>query len=213
MDDSEVPNADLEATDHIPTFADLLADAEIAALLDFEPVPRKIAVDGGWTPENQREFIARLAVHGSACKACDEMGKNRTGVTKLFNHPQGASFRAAWKGAVALAKRRREERGPTVEFVRPGDRPPTVDHRFRPALSDAPSPARLWRVDPLPLKGARVIAQPPTPSWPMRCAASSSSSFARSAPRGWPGGSPRPISTSARSASSRWRGANRPLSP
>ena len=45
----------------IPTFEELAADPEIAALLDFEPVPRKRQVEGGWTPDLQREFIARLA--------------------------------------------------------------------------------------------------------------------------------------------------------
>ena len=36
------------------------ADPEVAALLAFEPVPRKSEVAGVWTPELQREFIARL---------------------------------------------------------------------------------------------------------------------------------------------------------
>ena len=31
----------------IPDLADLMADPEIAALLDFEPVPRKRIVEGG----------------------------------------------------------------------------------------------------------------------------------------------------------------------
>jgi hypothetical protein len=115
-----------DSPDDIPDFATLAADPEIAALLDFEPVPRKIEVEGGWTPELQREFIARLAVHGSANKACEEMGKNRTGMNKLYNNPQGASFRAAWRGAVALAKRRKAV---AADFISPGTKPPTLDHR------------------------------------------------------------------------------------
>ncbi|HKP34959.1 MAG TPA: hypothetical protein VJT70_09310, partial [Sphingomicrobium sp.] len=91
-------------------YPDPANDPEIAALLDFEPVPRQIEVKGGWTPELQRAFIARLAVHGSATKACDELGKHRTGVNKLYRSPHGASFRKAWHGAVALAKRRKAER-------------------------------------------------------------------------------------------------------
>jgi hypothetical protein len=113
-------------------------DREIQELLDFEPVPRQRAVEGGWTPELQREFIRRLAVHGSATKACDEMGKNQTGVMKLYRSPLGASFRAAWDGAVALAKRRRAERD-AAEPVSPGTRPPTIDHRRR-SPSPQPSP-------------------------------------------------------------------------
>jgi len=109
-------------------------DPEIEALLDFEPVPRKRDVEGGWTPENQRQFIRRLAAHGSATRACDEMAKNQTGIMKLYRSPLGASFRAAWDGAVALAKRRRAEaeRG---QPVAPGTMPPTIDHRFK-----SPSP-------------------------------------------------------------------------
>ena len=67
-------------------------DPEIEALLDFEPVPRKVAVEGGWSPEMQRAFIARLALHGSACKACEELDKNRIGATKLYRSPRGASL-------------------------------------------------------------------------------------------------------------------------
>jgi hypothetical protein len=36
-----------ESSDDIPKFEDLAADPEIAALLDFEPVPRRIDVVGG----------------------------------------------------------------------------------------------------------------------------------------------------------------------
>jgi hypothetical protein len=106
-------------------------DPEIAALLDFEPVPRQIDVKGGWTPELQRAFIARLAVHGSPGRACEELGKNRTGITKLYRSPHGASFRAAWDGAIALAKRRQAEQAPAIEFVSPGTKAPSLDHRRR----------------------------------------------------------------------------------
>ena len=105
---------------------DQIVDPEILALLDFEPVPRAREAENAWTPELQREFIARLAVHGSATKACEEMGKNRTGVTKLYRSPQGASFRDAWHAAVDLAKQRRAT---TAQFVSPGTRPPTIDNR------------------------------------------------------------------------------------
>ena len=118
-------------------------DPELEALLEFEPVPRQRAVVGGWTGENQREFIARLAVHGSATKACDEMGKNQTGIMKLYRSPLGASFRAAWDGAVALAKRRMTERD-AAQPVPPGTRPPTVDHRRKstsPSAADAAPPS------------------------------------------------------------------------
>jgi len=126
---------------HIPTFEELAADPEIAPLLAFEPVPRRIEVEGGWSPEKQREFIARLAVHGSKNKACLEMGMHTTGMTKVQNSPGSKGFRAAWEGAVALARKRREEKA-AAEFVRPGTKLPTIDHRRK-----HPHP------DPLPRAG------------------------------------------------------------
>jgi hypothetical protein len=103
-------------------------DPEIEELLKFEPVPRKRIVEGCWTPELQREFIARLAVHGSPGRACEEMGKDLTGMMKLYRSPLAASFRAAWHGAIALAKRRQAERT-AAQYVEPGTRAPTIDHR------------------------------------------------------------------------------------
>jgi len=123
-----------ESPDDMPSFAELAADPEIAALLDFEPVPRKTGTKDAWTPDLQRQFIALLAITGSPGKACAVLGKDRTGVRKLFDSPLGASFRAAWEGAVALAK----QRGPVREFVKPGTTPPAVDHRFRATPPPAP---------------------------------------------------------------------------
>jgi len=124
-------------------------DPDIAALLRFEPVPRKVEVEGGWTPELQREFIARLAAHGSANKACDEMGKNRTGLTKLYNNPQGASFRAAWDGAVTLARQRKAARE-AADYVAPGTRPPTIDHRVRSSAPQRGEEEEGWDEEPDP---------------------------------------------------------------
>ena len=109
-------------------------DGQIKALLDFEPCPRKRVVDGAWTPELQREFIARLAVTGSPGRACDEMGKNDSGITKLYRSPEGTSFKAAWDGAIALAKRRRADRAAKARPVRPGTRPPSLDGRRKHPL-------------------------------------------------------------------------------
>jgi hypothetical protein len=135
MDDSTQPD--------IPDFASLAADPEIAALLNFEPVPRKIEVPDGWGPDKQREVIARLCVHGSANRACDEMGMHRTGLTKLYKSPKAKSFRAAWDEAVALAKRRRKARE-AAGFVAPGAMPPTLDGRRKAvAQQDEPLPGQV----------------------------------------------------------------------
>jgi hypothetical protein len=111
----------------------LTDDPEILALLDFEPVPRKRVVEGAWTPELQKEFIARLAVTGSPGRACDEMGKNDTGIMKLYRNPEGAGFKAAWDAAIDLAKRRRAEARAVPVPVAPGTRPPSIDNRRKRA--------------------------------------------------------------------------------
>ncbi|WP_028968827.1 hypothetical protein [Sphingomonas sp. URHD0057] len=135
MSDSPQP-----ATDVAYPAAENTADPEIAALLAFEPVPRKRIVEGGWTPDLQREFIARLALGGSPGRACDEMGKNLTGMMKLYRSPLAASFRASWHAAVEIAKRRQAEQA-DMDFVAPGTRPPSIDHRRKHAPSPWPSAA------------------------------------------------------------------------
>jgi hypothetical protein len=90
-----------------PTLQELEADPEIAVLLDFTPVPRKLAKADGWTPDMQRMFIAWLAFYGSPTKACDELGKARSGIDKVYKAGDADEFRAAWDAAVALAEKRR----------------------------------------------------------------------------------------------------------
>jgi len=94
-------------TDPIPTFDELAADPDIAALLDFEPVPRSHGKANGWTAGMQRMFIAWLAYYGSPTKACDELGKARSGIDKVYKSPGAESFRASWDAAIALAEKRR----------------------------------------------------------------------------------------------------------
>ena len=104
-------------------------DPEIAALLDFEPVPRKSSPQNAWTPDAQRKLIALLAVTGAQGKACGFIGKDRGGAKKLYDSPEGGSFRAAWHAAIELYQRRREEKygdGPPPERT-----PPTVDGRWK----------------------------------------------------------------------------------
>ncbi|MGE5563028.1 MAG: hypothetical protein ACM3ZV_06920 [Bacillota bacterium] len=127
--------------EQIPTFEELAADPEIAPLLEFEPVPRKRLGPDAWTAERQREFIARLATHGSPGLACAEMGKHLTGMDKVKRSPDAASFRAAWKEAIALARRRKAERE-QKEYLAPGETLPTIDRRFkRRCAEDVPAPA------------------------------------------------------------------------
>ena len=92
--------------DEIPTFEELAADPEIAALLDFEPVVRKVKRPDGWTPELQRELIARLAATGTLQRAVWQMGKHATGAEGLYKTPGADSFRAAWDAALTIGRRR-----------------------------------------------------------------------------------------------------------
>ncbi len=107
MNKPSVAAAPDTGTSDLPTRADLEADPEIAALLDFQPVPRQAPKANGWTPAAQRIFIAWLAHHGSPTRACDEVGKARSGIDKLYKAADAEDFRASWDGAVALFEQRR----------------------------------------------------------------------------------------------------------
>jgi hypothetical protein len=90
----------------IPSFAELAADPEIAPLLDFEPVPRKVKRPDGWTPELQRELIARIAATGTLQRAVWQMGKHATGAEALYKTPGAHGFRAVWDAAEKIGRRR-----------------------------------------------------------------------------------------------------------
>lgn len=108
MDSPDRPAAPESGTSDplIPDFAELKADPEIAPLLDFDPVHRKIRRPDGWTPELQRELIARLATTGALQAAVWQMGKHATGAEALYKTPAADSFRAAWDAALAIGRRR-----------------------------------------------------------------------------------------------------------
>ena len=92
----------------IPTYAELAADPEIAPLLDFPPVPRKVKRPDGWTAELQRELIARLAATGTLQSAVWQMGKHATGAEALYKTPAPIAdrFRKCWDAALIIGRRR-----------------------------------------------------------------------------------------------------------
>jgi hypothetical protein len=105
----------------IPAFAELEADPEIAPLLTFTPVPRKVMRSNGWTPDLQREFIAYLAWFGIPSLAAKTLDKNLSGIALLYKLPGAASFRAAWDAALALGERRnRKQRVLPITAAVPG---------------------------------------------------------------------------------------------
>jgi len=120
----------------IPSFAGLAADPEIAPLLDFTPVARKVERPDGWTAELQRELIARIAHTGSPGAAVDQMDKNLSGAKHLYRADGADSFRAAWKAAIALgAERKAMERAAAI-----AGRPVEVPGIERPRKAQSPPP-------------------------------------------------------------------------
>lgn len=81
-------------------------DPELAALLDFEPVPRRIERGNGWSAENQRAFIAGLVETGNYRLATQRLGLTASGVYQLRKDAGAEDFSRAWDEAVALHRRR-----------------------------------------------------------------------------------------------------------
>ena len=121
----------------MPTFEELAADPGIAALLDFEPAPRKNKRKDGWTPALQKRFVAFLAHSGSPNMAAEALGKNRHGVEKVYKAEGAEEFRAAWDGAVDLFAERDAERRALDHAPMAGVRPPFVDGRRKRAFTFA----------------------------------------------------------------------------
>ena len=103
---SAAPASGTATNPEIPTFDELAADPDIAALLDIEPVVRKVKRPDGWTDALQRELIARIAATGTLQQAVWQMGKHATGAEALYKTPHADSFRASWDDAIALGRRR-----------------------------------------------------------------------------------------------------------
>lgn len=95
-----------DSTPEIPDFEVLAADPEITPLLGFEPVVRKVRRPDGWTPELQRELIARLASTGTLQQAVWQMGKHATGAEALYKAPSAEAFRKCWDAAIIIGRRR-----------------------------------------------------------------------------------------------------------
>jgi hypothetical protein len=130
MDDSTTPQP-------------LHPDPEIAASLEFEPVPRKLERVGGWNAEAQRAFIAALAMTGSPRRAAHAVGMRTAGVEKLRETEGGESFAAAWGRAVEIAS-----------ATRTGRLRQTLDRLQSPAVQSAGGPDHAPqgpRADPLPV--------------------------------------------------------------
>jgi hypothetical protein len=111
MDGSEGPAAPKSGNDNylpphpepLPPGEEEEMDPEIEALLEFEPVPRKVKRPDGWTPELQRIFIRLLAELGTPQRAAAAMKKKVSGIETVYGDDEVGEFRAAWDRAVELA--------------------------------------------------------------------------------------------------------------
>lgn len=84
--------------------------AGLGDLLDFEPVPRRVARADGWTPETQRAYVAALAVTGSERQACAVVGRAAYGITQLRSAKGNAGFLAACDKALDIWRERERVR-------------------------------------------------------------------------------------------------------
>jgi hypothetical protein len=110
-----------EISDDIPP-----DDPELAALLNFEPVPRRQHRENSWTPANQRTFIRKLALTGDPGLAAAAVGLTANGAYQLRRDPAGKDFLRAWQGATALYRRRKGiARGPAGRPPAPPPAPAT----------------------------------------------------------------------------------------
>ncbi|QNP43991.1 hypothetical protein H9L15_05180 [Sphingomonas daechungensis] len=75
-------------------------------MLNFDPVVRKVRRPDGWTPELQRELIARIAATGTVQSAVWQMGKHATGSEALYKTPSANGFRMSWDAAIIIGRRR-----------------------------------------------------------------------------------------------------------
>jgi hypothetical protein len=79
--------------------------AEIADILNFEPVPRRTQVNN-WTPELQRAFVAALAITGSEHRAGKAIGRHEYGAQKLRKARGGKGFDEACEAALQIYRDR-----------------------------------------------------------------------------------------------------------
>lgn len=84
--------------------------AGLGDLLDFEPVPRRVARADGWTPEIQRAYVAALAVTGSERQACTVVGRAQFGISQLRKAEGSESFFAACDKAMEIWRERERVR-------------------------------------------------------------------------------------------------------
>jgi hypothetical protein len=89
-------------------------------LLQFTPVPTRARHDG-WSADDQRQFIARLARGHLVDEAAKSVGHSRQSAYALRRRAGAEEFAAAWTNAQALGRRiwqaRRCSPGPDLAYA------------------------------------------------------------------------------------------------
>lgn len=131
--------------------------AGLGDLLDFEPVPRRVARADGWTPEIQRAYVAALAVTGSQRQACAVVERASWGVNQLREVEGAESFLAACDKAMEIyEERERVRRSDNLLAAAHGEAART---RGRPRLAWSRAQTRAGPPPPTPEDPAREEAR------------------------------------------------------
>jgi hypothetical protein len=113
-------------------------DPELAALLEFEPVPRQVNRPDSWTPERQRRFLELIVQTGSPQQAARAMKKQLSGIESVYRDDEVGQFRASWDGICELV-RTREERRLRALSADPIAEPPHRRNGLSPLAADYPA--------------------------------------------------------------------------
>jgi hypothetical protein len=115
-------------------------DPEIAALLEFEPVPRKLNRRDGWTPDLQRRFVRLIVETGTPQRAAAAISKRLCGIEAVYRDDEKGEFRAAFDRAVELGRERqlREVNSETEARLRGGIAVPAHRRLETPVHDDTP---------------------------------------------------------------------------
>jgi hypothetical protein len=122
--------------------------AGLGDLLDFEPVPRRVARADGWSPEIQREYVAALAVTGSERQSAAVVGRAAYGVAQLRKAEGNEGFLAACDKAMEIW--REKERVRRSDGLLAAVHGEAAKARGRPRLAWRDSASRRPRPAPSP---------------------------------------------------------------
>jgi len=128
-------------------------DAEIEALLHFEPVARHTRRHDGWSPSRQYGFIAALARLGDVDRAAHSVGRASSGAWKVRTSAGAEGFAESWDSALDLfharnprLKRRGGRARQLLALSPPADEEPGSSEAERKRQAEAELVEKLLRI-------------------------------------------------------------------